>query len=325
MTRSVPLARSSLNRSSQAQITSIISGDKRIRVSHREPVLRVSGANAFTIVSLAINPGQGLTFPWLRNIALDYERYVFRSLRFEYRSTCAATVAGNIAMAVDYDAADDAPAMMVNMLSYNSAIQGNAWSNLDCVCAGADLTGMLPQRTIRYNALAANLDIKNYDVGNLFIAVEGFAATDAVGYLWVSYVVDLITPQLPSGADLAEDYYGSFTGNTPTEPFTVIASEAGEVAAVLDTSKLVFLRSGDYELSYVLTGTVMTEVNPTFTLSQGTVTSLQAPVANAAATGQVALVGLKNVPSGATLDVDVDPALTNMTTFVVRIARYNLS
>jgi len=58
-----------------------------INVRHREFVTDVPAANAsiFSLfINSPINPGNGALFPWLSQIAIRYESYRFKNLRFVY-------------------------------------------------------------------------------------------------------------------------------------------------------------------------------------------------------------------------------------------------
>ena len=66
----------------------------------------------FSVQTFPVNPGQGGTFPWLSNIARNFEKYKFEMLEFIYKrevSEFAANgQAGKVIMAFDPDAADPA-------------------------------------------------------------------------------------------------------------------------------------------------------------------------------------------------------------------------
>jgi len=53
-------------------------------VTHKECVAQIMGTSAFTVNTLAINPGLSSTFPWLSIEANGYNYYRFRSFQIRY-------------------------------------------------------------------------------------------------------------------------------------------------------------------------------------------------------------------------------------------------
>lgn len=170
-------------------------GDGRVRIRHREYIADVAGSVAFAATGYAINPGIATSFPWLSNLAVNFESYLFRSLSFEYETQKSTATSGAVMLAVDFDAADAAPATKTALMTYHNAVRSAVWGECCYRSDGADLRKFGVQRYIRSAALAADLDIKTYDVGNLFVATQGEADTTAIGELYVVYDVELITPQ----------------------------------------------------------------------------------------------------------------------------------
>lgn len=170
-------------------------GDGRVRIRHREYLADVAGSVAFANTAFAINPGLAASFPWLSAIAVRFESYIFRRLRFEYETQRSTATNGTVMMAVDFDAADAAPTTKTGIMSYHNAVRSAVWDECCYNSDAGDLRKFGVQRFIRSAGLAANLDIKTYDVGNLNIATQGEADTTAIGELYVEYDVELITPQ----------------------------------------------------------------------------------------------------------------------------------
>ena len=84
-------------------------------VRHREYIKDITGPSvgaAFTLYSFPINPGNPKTFPWLSQIAANYDQYALLGCVFEFKSTASdffsgGTIGtGTIVLATDYDAAD---------------------------------------------------------------------------------------------------------------------------------------------------------------------------------------------------------------------------
>jgi len=99
-------------------------------------------------------------------------------------------------MAVDFDAADAAPTTKQQLLAYQGAVRSAPWQRCAYIAAKTNLRKFGIQRYVRSAALASNLDIKTYDVGNLFVATQGTTVTGSLAELYVDYDVELFTPQL---------------------------------------------------------------------------------------------------------------------------------
>lgn len=215
-TRDAPLSTSSRQpRSAPPDWRGTARGGSRIR--HREYIGDVNGSVAFTASSYAVNPGMSQTFPWLSRIAKQYESYRFHSLCFEFDGGRAATTDGKIALVVDYDAADAIPATKLDMLNYEGASSEKIWQDSKFVCRPTDLH-KAASNYVRSAPLAANLDIKTYDVGNFIVATSGQATTAFVGELFVVYDVEFMTPQL-SAADVVSFRGSSSSALAAATPF----------------------------------------------------------------------------------------------------------
>lgn len=170
------------------------------RIRHRELIGSVSGSTAYANAStFALNPGLSATFPWLSVQAQGWEMYEFHRVRLCYYTRTATTTGGSMILAVDYDAADDPPLDEATISTYYGTQEDSPWKD---ICLDLDRSRLSPKRYIRNGPLAANLDIKTYDVGNLFAAtVDGVDGTPW-GKLWIEYDVTFFNPQLPSGGPL---------------------------------------------------------------------------------------------------------------------------
>jgi hypothetical protein len=264
-----PLARTKVMRTTVPNVSgSAYSGDGRMRVRHREYISDISGSVAFAASGLSINPGDSRTFPWLSVLAAEFESYLFRSLKFEFETQKSASTNGSVMMAVDFDAADDPPVNKQQLMAYHNAVRSAVWDECCYSSALHDLEKFGVQRYVRLGALPANLDIKTYDVGNLFVATQGEADTTPVGELYVEYDVELITPQIASGVAAYNSVHISSPSATLANPFAGSVNTGGlQVSGSGNT--LTFDRVGQYLVALNWDGTTPTAVAPTIT---GTVT-----------------------------------------------------
>jgi len=217
--------------------------------------------NFHTIFSTAINPGNFSMFPWLSNIALNFEMYRFRRLSFEYVPCCPTTSFGNLIVAVDYDAADAAPTELKAMSTYQDCGSSSVWAPATFPQRAVSRQG---PRYIRVGNLSANLDIKTYDLGNLFIAVQSAAPSQDLGYMRVHYEVELLIPQvrpggviLASSASLSSADFASVNKPLGTKP-----SILGGLPFTYDsvTGQLKIERAGDYIVNVDAIGSGITNL-----------------------------------------------------------------
>jgi hypothetical protein len=181
---------------------------------------------------------------------MGYESYVFHSLRFEYMPSVGTTVNGVVVLAVDYDALDPGPADKASLMQTHGAVRGSPWDYTVLQCDRPDLT-KLPERYTRKAVWAGNGDLKTYDVGNLFVATHGQAGTTTIGELYVTYDVELRTPQpiitTPSEYSAQISSGGNLTLAKPlgTEPHLGVNPVVAYNAA---TGALNMLKVGKYLL-----------------------------------------------------------------------------
>lgn len=177
-----------------------------VRITHREFVAKIDTTSAFAIQSFPINPGMPLTFPWLSQIANNFEMYKMNGLIFEYKSYSADalnstnTALGKIVLATDYNALDDPYANIQQMYATEFANSGPPSANIMHAVECEPAENPLKLYFIRAGALpeTEHADIRMFDMGNFQVATEGAQAASQAGELWVTYDVSLCKPSLQS-------------------------------------------------------------------------------------------------------------------------------
>lgn len=319
----VALSVSSLN--TPAQSRSMPSSDGKIVVTHREYINDVVGSDAFGdyIASYPVNPGMGATFPWLHHMAFQYEAYRFRELKFQFCPSIPSTTAGRVFMYLDYDAADAFPTTKQAFLSNHGAVSTSAWCPIEMKADSPDLH-KLPQHINRYGVLPANLDVKTYDVANLFVASQGIgAALDGVsiGELYVEYTVEFFTPQLNHQAELDSESKRILSGGTVTKaaPFGSAPAIIGGVPLTVDANSVHFSEPGEYLFNLKKVGTGL--INTVLTTPGGTSFQLLDSVINGAATSALEQWRIK--ADGPNTEILFDASGdTTVTATATRIADY---
>jgi hypothetical protein len=275
------------------------------RIVHRELIASVVGTTAFTVAqTFALNPGLAASFPWLSVMAQGWEQYRFRKLKFCYYTRTGSNVPGSVLLAPDYDAADAPPASEQIASAFEDVAEDAPWKDIECLLTQLSMAGGTTRHFTRNGALAANLDIKTYDVGNLHLCtIDGTAVP--WGKLWVEYDIEFFVPQLPpTGLPslTGGEWEGSDSANSAANPFgTAPNSTAGTAGVSINgASVMTFATAGTYLVSVVYDGTVITAAALP-TASAGVSVNTNQVVINAAGTQASQVVDLVTTLPNSTL------------------------
>lgn len=288
-------------------------------------------ANTFNLQSFSINPGIQSTFPWLSQVAANYQQYEWEGLLFEFRSTSADslnstnTALGTVILATDYDATDDVTRtfqnkqMMMNHEFSQSCKQScSVLHPVECKPTLNPLTVY----NVRTGVEPINADTRFCDVGTFCIATDGQqAANITIGELWVTYQVRFLKPQalsLIGGEVLAWKAFNSLGVNTSNYfgTLSALAVRSGSTLGMSATANTlrfpVNLQSGAFLVLYSINGAstasvIPPSITPTncsvpLVFVNGANGSVQAPVPTATATALVlAFIVIINQPSASLL------------------------
>jgi len=217
----------------------------RLILEHRECLGDVLGSTSFaTPFSGLINPTNPTMFPWLSNIARNYEQYRFKGLVFMFKSTSANalnstnTALGTVLMTTQYDAANLLLTDKVSMEAYEfttsnppskSAIHPvECKPSLDILKSRyvreplASLNTTPQSNTVAFtnvvgatnNLGAAGTNIT--DVGLFQLSTVGMQAQSIIGELWVSYEIEFTKPRpLMQGTGTLRAQWSSVSASAP--------------------------------------------------------------------------------------------------------------
>jgi hypothetical protein len=166
-------------------------------------------------------------------------------------------------MAPDYNAADAAPASEQIASAYYGTEEDAPWKDIKLTFDKEELKG---KRYVRTSALAANLDIKTYDVAQAFVCtIDGTAVN--WGKVWLEYDVSLFNPQLPpGGAAGTGTLQGSGGSLAAATPFGSVPIQLGSYALAATATNVVSLSglpiNGEISVSLTVAGTGITGVAP---------------------------------------------------------------
>lgn len=235
--------------------------DGRIEVTNHEYLADITCTSSFTSSKYAINPGLASTFPWLSNIANNYEFYQFKELTVEFRPFVGTSSSGSVMMAFDFDAEDAAPLNKQRFMSYLTSVQGAVYNPMNLRAESRDLSKFGVQKFTRPSAVPANTDVKTYDVANLYIATDGGNGTSS-GSLYLRYRVVLMTPHSPSEYPWESSAVVSTSGtSTKTAPFqgaTLANADVTDKTVLSSTLTDLTIKAGEYLISSSMYGTGLT-------------------------------------------------------------------
>lgn len=178
---------------------------RRFIVTHKEFLGDVASAGAaFTLNGFKINPGLTETFPWLSNIAVNFEQWAPLGIVFQYKTTSVDalnslnTSLGSVILATDYNSAnpDFSSKEQMDNTSYVSSTKPSCSVLHPIECSPKETPTKLLY--VRQGGIGSGQDPRLYDLGNFQIATVGQqAGTDnIIGELWVSYQIEFFKPIL---------------------------------------------------------------------------------------------------------------------------------
>lgn len=179
-------------------------------ISHSEYLEDVYGAGSaqFTNTGYALNPGLVSNFPWLSQIAANYEEYEFIQLLFHFKSTVDASAVtsnangstGTIIMATNYNPSGSDFTTKEVMMQYHGASSGRLVDDhthgVEC---DPNKNAGSAQKYVRTNPVVVNQDPKTFDLGRFQLATVNIPTgffNQQIGELWVTYTVKLMKPRL---------------------------------------------------------------------------------------------------------------------------------
>lgn len=172
--------------------------DHGVRVRHCEQVLSVNGSASYAGSSLAIQPGNSTSFPWLSQIAKNYDEYTIHSLVYRYANLVGTARDGLVALAIAPDPRDAAPATMISLMQKEGAYQGAISVPASTTQVAPTLMAPGMRKFVRRDAEFFS-DIRVTDAGNFVVATEGCDIVTRVGTIIVEFDIEFFSPTEPSG------------------------------------------------------------------------------------------------------------------------------
>lgn len=264
-------------------------------VKHREYIREIKIPTVpgdFVNTLLPLNPGLRSVFPWLSNIAAQYQEYQWIGCIFEFRSLTSDSAAvlqlGSVIMASNYDTAEPLYVDKRHMENSQFAVSAKPSKGMIHPIECDPSVTFVPIKYVRTGGLAPGTDSRLYDHCNVQVATEGLpvGSTGSIGELWVSYEVALYKPNLGIGASLRDHFYGTTAtvgaianvsplGANPT----ALVPNGGDFAGLgcrLKATAITFPRgiaAGDYEVTLTYLGPAgFGLTTPTFSSASAAIT-----------------------------------------------------
>lgn len=263
-----------------------------VTIRHKEylgDIVSSSVAGQFKIASYSINPALLNSFPWLSQIAQNYDEYEFDGLAYEFRSMSADalnsvnTALGTVIMATSYNVLNPNFASKAEMDAYEFSNSCRPSETMLHLIECAPQQNVLSELYTRAGAVPSGGDARFYDLGNFQIATSGMQGTNVVlGELWVTYQAAFFKPKMFSALGLSDSYCRfsgiTYTNVNPLQGMTIDPNSTLALTVTLGGTVTFppLAVAQVYSILFTWSGTVAAVVvPPTITLGAGITQSNQ--------------------------------------------------
>lgn len=260
-------------------------------VRHREYIQDIQGTTTFTNTSFNINPGLASSFPWLSQIAANYEEYEILGMVYEYKTlstesiNSTSTALGAVVMATEYNTLNSPFVNKQQMENYEFCSSAKPSLSImhpvECDPHQSPITRLYT----RTGAIPTGSDQRLYDLGNFQIATTGMqsgVANTVIGELWCTYEIQFYKPKLTTGLglELLCDHVSITTAPSTSAYFgtTPVLSGNSSIGCTYTTATGViqfpsFIEEGNFLLLIEYTGSSGTWSFPTVNATGLTIVS----------------------------------------------------
>lgn len=286
-----------------------------VRIIHKELVCNIvnSAGIQSTIATTngtsvyQVNAGSGNAFPWLSQIAANYDKYRFKRLRLVYIPLCPTTEAGRVTLCYDVDSTDPIPLDRQSISNYHCSSEGAPWATQYLDCKLSDNSKWYYTDASGINTLSTSPLNANLDQGQFFAVTYSGSSSNSVGEIYALYDVELTDPQ-PSGASMFQTF-GNAASVSSALPSNAPVFSGNNTATAL---QFVFGSPGRYFLAL----TALATSAGTITSTGGATTVGERRVNNGTTTNVLAVISVSNLSADVTF-----AALTGLSTWTLYISR----
>lgn len=141
-----------------------------------------------------MNPGLTSTFTWLSQLAVLYDRYRVVAFTVNYVPAVAATHAGSLILAFDYDSDDPDPSGWLALENKTTKVVGTGRDRMSLALNPKMIHASNPTLYIRHEN-QTNVEKHTTDFGQLWVMATGDTAA-VYGRLYMSYTIEFSAPNL---------------------------------------------------------------------------------------------------------------------------------
>lgn len=206
-------------------------------VSHREYIQDITSSVPFIGENFPLNPGIQQTFPWLSQIADNFEEWIPEAIIFEYKTTSSNTVVnttnsnpglGTVIVATQYNSLNRDFGNKQQMENYENAVSVDPSRSvvhaIECAKGQTPVQPLYVRTGPPVASATSSNDLRFYDHGVTTIATVGQQTNNfVIGELWVSYRIRFLKPRLQTGVGNNErgvvDHFRIAAGGTGLSPF----------------------------------------------------------------------------------------------------------
>lgn len=214
------------------EIPMMHSSGQTIVVRHREYLGDILSSTNFAISNTyPLNPGLESSFPWLAQLAANYQEYTWKGAVYHYVPTSGASVAstntalGSVMISTNYRSTAPAYTNKQQMLNDFFATDARPTEPFCHPIECDPKENPYNVQYIRTASVPTGEDPKTYDLGVVTVATQGCPATgNALGELWVTYEIELRKPKLTSTGLPFGSYYKVDRTGTITQPNSLLGT-----------------------------------------------------------------------------------------------------
>jgi len=151
------------------------------------------------VIRFGLNPGDGQTFPWLSQVAPNYEYYTINRIKFTYEPTVSQFISGAFCISPEFDPRDDSTITNETLATYLNRRYAVKTQVAKAVSTQFDL-GYKGKMYVRatHKASHDHASLRHYDAGHVDCFLYNVLSTDPEDYgeIKVEYDISLSTPNL---------------------------------------------------------------------------------------------------------------------------------
>jgi len=201
----------------------VFSSQTNCRIKHKEFLCNIYASSSMQIQAFNVNPGLLQTFPWLSNLAANFQQYKMHGMLFCFQErasmTSAAVGLGTVVIATNYDTT--APAFQNSWEARNAQYATSTAPTVSAIhgieCAKSQ--NPVNEFYIRTGPVRTGTDQRLDDLCTTYVINEGQTGTGIIGEIWVTYDIELMKPRMIAelGGDALDTHY-SLSNTTGADP-----------------------------------------------------------------------------------------------------------